>query len=62
MVLMGEDGEGAQETSLSPVGCGGGQKLRVSTFVDCTRQAWSRVGVGLQCPKEHTYFRGIWLN
>lgn len=54
MVLMGEGGEGAQETSLSPMGCRGDRQLRVPTFMDCTRQACSRAGVGLQCPREHS--------
>lgn len=40
MVLMGEGGEGAQETSLSPMGCGGHRLLRAHTFVDCTRHDW----------------------
>lgn len=46
MVLMGEGGEGAPETSLGPVGLGRGRELRVPTFMDCARQAWSLAGVG----------------
>lgn len=54
MVLMEEGGEGAQETSLSPVGRGGDRQLRVPTFMGCTRQVCSRAEVGLRCPREHS--------
>lgn len=46
MVLMGEGGEGARGTSLSPMGRGGDSLLRVHTFMDCTRQDWQRLGWG----------------
>lgn len=48
MALMGEGGEGAQGTSLSPMGCEGDRQLRDPTFMDCTRQAWSPARVGLK--------------
>lgn len=54
MVLMGEGEEGAQGTSLSPMGCGGDRQLRDPAFMDCTRQAWSQARVALQCPREHS--------
>lgn len=57
MVLMGVGGEGAQETSLSPMGCGGVRLLRVHTFTDWMRQSWSRAIV----PKR-AQLRGVWLN
>lgn len=46
MVLMGEGREGAQETSLSPMGCRGGGMFRVHTFMDYTRKNWQGLGWG----------------